>query len=47
LFDLEWIKDNVPGIIEAFYPGENGAQAIADVVSTSQLINWIHLIYTS
>jgi beta-D-xylosidase 4 len=29
---IEWIKDNVPGIIEAFYPGENGAQAIADVL---------------
>jgi len=29
---IEWIVENVPGIIEAFYPGENGAQAIAEVL---------------
>eukprot|EP01114_Cavostelium_apophysatum_P021552 TRINITY_DN755_c0_g1_i2.p1 TRINITY_DN755_c0_g1~~TRINITY_DN755_c0_g1_i2.p1 ORF type:complete len:740 (-),score=107.06 TRINITY_DN755_c0_g1_i2:56-2275(-) len=29
---IKWISDNIPGIIEAFYPGENGAQAIAEVL---------------
>ena len=29
---IEWVKDNVPAIIEAFYPGEMGGDAIADVL---------------
>jgi len=29
---IEWIKANVPGILEAFYPGEMGSFAIADVL---------------
>jgi hypothetical protein len=29
---IEWIKDQVDGIVDAFYPGENGGQAIADVL---------------
>jgi F0F1-type ATP synthase membrane subunit a len=29
---IEWIKDNVDGIIEAFYPGEMGGDAIVDVL---------------
>lgn len=29
---IEWIKNNIPAIIEAFYPGENGAQAIAEIL---------------
>jgi beta-glucosidase len=27
----QWVKDNVPAILEAFYPGEAGGTAIADV----------------
>ena len=29
---IEWIKDNVNGIVEAFYPGEMGGDAIDDVL---------------
>lgn len=29
---IEWIKDNVPAIVEAFYPGELGGDAVADVL---------------
>eukprot|EP01088_Endostelium_zonatum_P004876 TRINITY_DN1623_c0_g1_i1.p1 TRINITY_DN1623_c0_g1~~TRINITY_DN1623_c0_g1_i1.p1 ORF type:complete len:758 (-),score=163.69 TRINITY_DN1623_c0_g1_i1:43-2316(-) len=29
---IDWEKDNVPGIIDAFYPGFYGAVAIADVI---------------
>jgi beta-glucosidase-like glycosyl hydrolase len=29
---IEWIKDNVHAIVEAFYPGEMGGDAIADVL---------------
>lgn len=29
---LDWVKANVNGIVEAFYPGKWGAEAIADVV---------------
>ncbi len=29
---IEWIKDNVPAILEAWYAGENAAFAIADVL---------------
>jgi hypothetical protein len=29
---IEWIKDQVDGIVDAFYPGENGGQAIVDVL---------------
>ncbi len=27
-----WIKDNIPGIIEAFEPGSKGGQAIAEII---------------
>jgi len=29
---IEWVKDNIPGIVEAGYPGENGGKAIAEVL---------------
>ncbi|KAH3767619.1 beta-D-xylosidase 2 [Pelomyxa schiedti] len=29
---IEWIKANVPGILEAFYSGQSEAQAVADVL---------------
>lgn len=29
---IRWIKDNVPAIVEAFYPGELGGEAIADIL---------------
>ena len=29
---IEWTKENVPAIIDAFYPSEHGADAIADVL---------------
>ena len=29
---IEWIKDNVPAIVEAFYPGELGGDAIANIL---------------
>ncbi|KAH3745647.1 glycoside hydrolase family 3 domain protein [Pelomyxa schiedti] len=29
---IEWTKDNVPAILEAFYAGQSAAQAIADVL---------------
>ena len=29
---IEWIKDNIPAIVEAFYPGELGGDAVADVL---------------
>ncbi len=28
----EWVKDNVPGLIYAWYPGEQGGTAVADVL---------------
>jgi len=29
---IEWIKNNVPAILDSHYPGENGGLAIADVL---------------
>jgi len=29
---IEWIKDNVPAIVDAFYPGEMGGDAIASIL---------------
>ena len=29
---IEYIKSNIPGILEAFYPGQSGGAAIADVL---------------
>jgi len=29
---IEWIKDNVPAIVDAFYPGELGGDAIASIL---------------
>lgn len=31
-FSVPWIKGNVPAIIEAFYPGEQGGPAIVDIL---------------
>ena len=30
--DISWAKSNVPGIIEAFYPGEFGGAALANII---------------
>ena len=32
LNSISWEKDNVPAIIDAFYPGALGGQAVADVL---------------
>jgi len=32
---IAWIKNNVPSVLEAFYPGELGGEAIVDVLSGS------------
>ncbi len=29
---VDWEKDNIPAIVEAWYAGENAAMAIADVL---------------
>jgi len=29
---IEWVKNNIPAIVAAGYPGENGAQAIAEIL---------------
>ena len=30
--DIQWIKDNVPAVLEAFYPGQMGATAIVNTL---------------
>ena len=32
VFDLSWVSENVPAILEAWFPGEEGARAIAEVL---------------
>ena len=31
-FSIPWIKEHIPAIVEAFYPGEEGGYAISDVL---------------
>jgi len=31
-FSIPWIKDHVPAIVEAWYPGEKGGQSIAEIL---------------
>lgn len=31
-FSIPWIKENIPAIVEAWYPGEKGGQSIAEIL---------------